>query len=140
MFNYKTFFLGLSYKINIELNISQAMSYHEDITINDPNKKIAISSKGRVMCNIELKKNVSASWSVLDLDDLVEALLYAKYYLQSWDKIITVLTNYYTWHIFIFSHATELKLLHYYHFTDVNIYNIHTSIRAFLQDTFKSRV
>ena len=137
--NYKTFFLGLPYKINIELNIQQATSYHKDITINDPTKKLIVSTKGRVLCNIELKASLSASLPVLDLNDLVEALLYGKYYLQSgqsWNKIITVLTNYYTWHIFVFSHshpdATELKLLHYYYFTDNSLYGVHNSVHAFL--------
>ena len=136
--NYKTFFLELPYKINIELNIPKATSYHEDITINDPTKKLIVSTKGRVLCNIELKANVSASLSVLDLNDLVETLLYGKYYLQpgqSWKKIITVLTNYFTWHIFVFSShpdAPELKLLHYYYFSDNSLYGVHNSVRAFL--------
>ena len=85
---YKHFFLELPYKVNMEASITEARQYHKDVAINKWEVTVS-SGKGQILCNIR-KKNVAFAWQGLDL---IEALLYAKYYMQaeqSREKIITI--------------------------------------------------
>ena len=64
----------------------------------------------QVYCSIEMKKVVSTAWKTLEIDDLVETLLYALYYLQEGkaiEKIISILTDLHTWYIFIFKYEKQ---------------------------------
>lgn len=129
------FFLELPYKVTIETPVN---AYHEDITIME--KKVMAISKGeRVYCNIELKKTVTMSLRRVEINDLIETLLYSLYYFQehrATNKIISVLTDYHIWHIFILRYDTEnnnLKLLHYYTFSATDTSVIQNYVYSFLK-------
>ena len=58
----------------------------------------------------------------MDIDYLVEMLLYSQYYLQAnmaVDCIVSALTDLNTWHIFVLVYALELK--HYYTCSEMDI-------------------
>ena len=86
-------------------------SYHEDITIV---KRISLKSEvHRIYGNIKTR---------VDIDYLVEMLLYSQYYLQAnmaVDCIVSALTDLNTWHIFVLVYALELK--HYYTCSEMDI-------------------
>ena len=72
------------------------------------------SESDKLHGHIEIKRNVHLNFSKLDIDHLVEMLLYSKYYLQAGkaaNRIVSALTDLCTWHIFLFDY--ELKLKHY---------------------------
>lgn len=129
------FILELPYKVKIEYPTLKE-KYHEDITTVEK-KNVLISEQQQVYANIELKKTFSVSLKRVELDDLVETLLYGLYYLQEGraiDHIYSVLTDFSVW---LFRHNKcehNLELVHYNHFIDTGMYDTMKYVCSFLNN------
>ena len=124
----------MPFKVNIEVSVENMKCYHEDPTINRTSCKILANQE--IISNVELKKNMAVSWQGLNLDHLIEALLYAKYYFSSHQankEIFTVLTDFFTWHIFHLRNMDErMELIKYYAFSTCDVSEIQNFVCAFL--------
>lgn len=94
--------------------LQKVTSYSEDLTISKKNLVIDTANQLQTVSNIELKYSVSSSWQRLSVHDLIETVLYARYFLkmgQALNQITAVLTDLFTWHIFTFKFDDNMKQL-----------------------------
>ena len=102
---------------------------------------LTITGSSRILSNLELKRTVAVAWQQLHLNDLVEALLYTKYYFQTGqasNELMTVLTSFFSWHVF---HVNDhLELVNYYSFSSDDVSEIQNFVCSFLLLVEKSIV